>query len=169
MAGLAESALIDPADDAVPLFQFWRPTKDWIGANLFRLLDAGIGASVMREGDPERGAVMIIFADDAGGAQVFGHVRTPNGHSVWMPVHVAPRLLRSECEMIARRALASDPDLWLLLINRDQFFHGGDVRKPFRPPAGWKVSIPDAIAIRASSILNQDPTTRTPPSLRRSR
>jgi hypothetical protein len=137
------------------LFEYWRPTRDWVQANLFRLLDAGVGVSVMREGDDKRGAVLIVLAAADGTARVLGHVRTPGGQSQWMPTHNADRLGKDESERLVRAAVARDPDLWVLLIDGDAYARGRGDAHPFRPPVGHRVSVPDAMALRARDILRR--------------
>lgn len=113
--------MIDPAVGAVPVFEYWRPTRDWAGATLFRLLDAGIGASIRRAGDDRRGAVAIVLAEADDRFGVLAQVRIPSGRSVWVTVHRAARVAAAEAEAIQRRAVARDPDLWLIEIDGARF------------------------------------------------
>jgi len=155
-AAAAQDFLIDPTEDAVPLFEFWRPSRDWVNANLFRLLDAGISTSVLREGDACRGAVLIVLADRSGACRLFEHVRSPRGHSQWLPLHEAEKLSKRSSEAALHLATRRDPDLWVLLIDETDFLvqlarERGAVTEPDVPQTRYRV--PEAVLLRAASVL----------------
>lgn len=137
---------VDPSDAATPLFGFWRPTDAWMRANLFRLIDAGVRAFVAREGDPVRGAVMIVFDDDAGGCRVLVHVRASDGESIWIRAHAEERLDRDGAASLIDASTRRDPDLWILRIDESQFNalrarldSAGDSAAPSPPARGRNI------------------------------
>ena len=108
-------SVIDPASDQVPLFEFWRPTRDWIGACLFRMAEKGARAKVIREGDPQRGTVMILLTAKGGRCQSYTQMRGADGHVFWMLADPANQ--KGAIEEAERNAVRNDPDLWVVAID----------------------------------------------------
>lgn len=106
--------IIDPACETVPLFEFWRPTRDWIGACLFRLVENGIPATVIRKGDDKRGTVLIVLAGAGQDCRHYTQLRAIDGHVFWV-------LTDRMSGPAAPRAVRHDPDLWVLEISGPEF------------------------------------------------
>ena len=154
-SAFCDEFVIDPTDDAVPLFEFWRPTSTWIDANVYKLLDAGFAASVIREGDAKRGTVLMIVTGQDGAARVFDQVRSPEGHSQWVPVDGSAQQSQNGHEDIVRRAVARDPDLWVLAIDATAFEAGDKSPKPCGPREGRTISATGSMQSRLADILRR--------------
>lgn len=111
---------IEPSRDAVPLFEYQRPTRDWLGACLFRLIDRGFDAVVLREGDTRRGTVMFVLArDDDETCQHYTQVRLSDGRVVWARAGGCLDPVRSA--VLTKAAIRRDPDIWICRIGAAGF------------------------------------------------
>lgn len=111
--------VIDPAAGACPLFEFWRPTRDWIATCLFRLAETGVAASVLRRGDKQRGTVMFVLAGRAGDCRYYTQLRRSDGHVFWVRTdHGAGA---AWADGTAHLAVQRDPDLWVVQMDARNF------------------------------------------------
>jgi hypothetical protein len=111
--------VIDPSCDAVPLFEYRRPTRDWLGACLFRLIDRGFDAVLLREGDTRRGTVLFMLAARDGACRHYTQIRLPGGRVVWARAGGCLDPVRSE--VLTGTAIRRDPDLWICRIGGVDF------------------------------------------------
>ncbi len=91
------------------------PTELWVSAQLRRLMDAGIGAYLLRRGDSERGTVIVrLIAKD--GTRILTQVRDLDGNLTWMGVKDGAVLETPEADAYIDRAIARDSDLWVIEV-----------------------------------------------------
>lgn len=91
-----------------------RLTADfWVAAYRARLEALGIPVYVTQSGDPVAGAVLVKLATLDGQARLFGRVASLDGAPTWDVMAEGPE---AAVDAAAARALARDPDLWLVEI-----------------------------------------------------
>ena len=91
-------------------------TNIWVKVQI-RLCDRlGLGIAVRRRGDGESGAVLVVLNRLALGTSVFAQVRDADGGLAWLATTGPEPVPEAEAEAYLTRALARDPDLWVLEI-----------------------------------------------------
>jgi hypothetical protein len=101
-----------------------RLTADfWVAAYRARLEAQGIAVYVARRGDPTAGAVFVKLATMDGRARLFERMSTLEGARVWETVVEGDE---AAVDAAAARAIARDPDLWLVEVEDRHGRHGLD-------------------------------------------
>jgi hypothetical protein len=102
-------------------------TGFWVAALIRQYDIAGIPAVVARRGDADGGAVLLKMNHREAGCLVLAQARFDGGELVWMRATGEALVPESDCDAYIARAVARDPDLWVLEIeDREgrQFFTG---------------------------------------------
>lgn len=77
---------------------------------------AGLVAMVMRPGDPDAGAVLLVVDRFAAGSLVFSQARDGAGDLVWSAADGGKPLAPPDLSDRLERATRRDPDLWILSV-----------------------------------------------------
>ncbi|MEN0652593.1 MULTISPECIES: DUF1491 family protein [Hyphobacterium] len=93
----------------------------WVQALLRRAQSGGAMGMVLRRGDRDAGAVWVKLMRLDGTCELFVPVRDGTGEKIWTrPLGIVPE---AEADDRARKAIARDPDLWLVEIEDRQGRH----------------------------------------------
>ncbi len=91
-------------------------TKLAVQALIRRAEVAGLSALVLRKGDEDAGAVMLVVDRFAAGSRLYDRARDGDGRLTWTPADggalLDPEALQSRLD----KALRRDPDLWLVTV-----------------------------------------------------
>lgn len=101
-------------------------TSLWASATLRHADLQGRTGMLLRRGDPEGGAVLVVLRERAGGMMVLSQIRRPDGSPAWLRATGAEPVDQAAVDAYLERALKRDPDLWVLE------FEGPDLRPPFQ-------------------------------------
>jgi hypothetical protein len=106
------------------------PTDLWVAAHLKRCSADAIPAVVARRGDATGGLVMLKLAvpGPARGWTVRTQTRDQEGRPAWLAARGGATLAEGEADAYIARAVARDPDLWVVEID------DRDGRNPFEGP-----------------------------------
>ncbi len=95
-------------------------TSIWAPALIRRAEGHGAFATVIHRGDPDAGAVLILVRTLDGLAVLYRSMRNMDGLRIWHPK--GPEA-ENELDVAIRKALVSDPDLWVIEIEDKQGRH----------------------------------------------
>jgi hypothetical protein len=88
----------------------------WVAALIRQYDVAGIPAVVARRGDADGGAVLLKMNRREAGCLALVQARFDGGELVWMRGTGEAPIGESDCDAYIARAVARDPDLWVLEI-----------------------------------------------------
>ncbi len=88
-------------------------TSIWAPALIRRAETGGAFATVLRRGDPDAGAVLILVRTLDGEAVLYRSMRDMDGSRIWHPKGPTDE---TSLETDIRKAMVSDPDLWVVEI-----------------------------------------------------
>ncbi len=95
-------------------------TSIWAPALIRRAETGGAFASVVYRGDPDAGAVLILVRTLDGKAVLYRSMRDMDGSRIWHPKGPAGE---DDLDGDIRKAMVSDPDLWVIEIEDKQGRH----------------------------------------------
>lgn len=78
---------------------------------------AGRSGMVLRRGDADAGAILLVLRDRSGRTTVLAQTRTENGAPAWSRGTGADPVPETESDAYVARQVARDPDLWVLEID----------------------------------------------------
>ena len=97
-------------------------TDIWASALIRRAEQAGAFAMVVKKGDPSAGAVLVKTLDRRKGVvRLYAEATRADGERVWM--RPAKAEAESDLDAYVARALARDPDLWVVEIDDTEGRH----------------------------------------------
>ncbi|MGP1397965.1 MAG: DUF1491 family protein [Inquilinaceae bacterium] len=99
------------------------PTELWVTAHLRRCIADGIPATVARKGDRWGGLVLLKLNQLEHGCRVLTQSRDPDGRPAWMPGLNGGLVPEADADDYIARAVARDPDLWVIEIEDRQGRH----------------------------------------------
>jgi hypothetical protein len=92
------------------------PTDLWIRAHLRRCFAEGVAATVARRGEFFRGSVLLKLNRLEQGCAILTQARDSEGRLGWLPALAGRLVPESEADSYIARAIARDPDLWVIEI-----------------------------------------------------
>ena len=92
-------------------------TEIWIGAHVRRCTVDGIGATVVRRGDPVGGAVLVKLYLAGQGCRVMTRMTGPDGEPAWMGALGGGLVPEADADAYIARQVGRDPDLWVLEVD----------------------------------------------------
>ncbi len=101
------------------------PTELWIKAHIRRCFAEGIPATVARRGEKNGGTVLLKVNQLEKGCRVLTQGRDLDGQLAWLPALKGALVEEAEADSYIARAVARDPDLWVIEIEER------DGRHPF--------------------------------------
>ena len=88
----------------------------WVKAQL-KMCDINfMSAYIVRKGDPDAGAIILVLDRFAEGCDVFTQARTIEGERGWVQAAKGKAMSREEMSAFTERQISRDPDLWILEI-----------------------------------------------------
>lgn len=99
------------------------PTDLWVRAHLRQCSVAGIPATVARKGEPKGGTVLLKLNLLEAGCRVLTQMRDFDGKLGWLPALAGATVTEAEAESYIARAVARDPDLWVIEIEHRDGHH----------------------------------------------
>jgi len=95
-------------------------------AAMLRMGDAaGKPGAVLKRGDPDAGAILILLRG-RNGLAIFGQTRAPDGGEAWQRLSGAAPIDQSGADALLARQFRFDPDLWAVE------FETPDLQPPFQ-------------------------------------
>ena len=92
-------------------------TELWIAAHIRRCTVEGIGATVVRSGDPVGGAVLVKLYMAGQGCRVMTRMTGPDGEPGWMAALGGGLVSEPDADAYIARQVGRDPDLWVLEVD----------------------------------------------------
>lgn len=92
-------------------------TDLWIAAHVRRCAVDGIGATVVRKGDPVGGAVVVKLYLAGQGCRVMTRMTGPDGEPGWMAALGGSLVPEAEADAYIARQIKYDSDLWVLEVD----------------------------------------------------
>lgn len=92
------------------------PTDLWVRAHIRQCIVDGIPATVAHKGDPHGGTVLLKLNRLEAGCRLLSQVRDLDGRMGWMAAGGGQSLSDAEADQYIARAVARDPDLWVIEI-----------------------------------------------------
>lgn len=99
------------------------PTDVWVRAHLRRCHAEGVPATVVRRGERTGGSVILKLNRIEGGCRVLTQSRDLDGLLAWLPALKGALVAESEADAYIERAVARDPDLWVIEIEHRDGWH----------------------------------------------
>ena len=104
------------------------PTDVWVMAHVRRCSAEGIPVTVVHRGDGDRGTVLLKLFLQGRGCRLLSQSRDLDGRLGWLPALDGAVVDEGEADAYIARAVARDPDLWVIEIEER------DGRHPFEGP-----------------------------------
>ena len=96
------------------------PTHLWVMAHVRQCNDQGIPATVVRRGEASCGILVLKINQFEAGCRVLSQSRDIDGNLGWLAAFDGALAPEDEADAYIARAVARDPDLWVVEIeNRD--------------------------------------------------
>jgi len=102
------------------------PTELWVMAHVRRCVADAVPVYVVRKGDPHGGTVMLKLNRRDAGCRVLSQTRDADGNRAWLGAFDGEAIAESEADAYIARALARDPDLWVIEIEHPEGWHPFD-------------------------------------------
>jgi hypothetical protein len=102
-------------------------TEIWVSAHLRRCAIDGLGATMVKKGDPDAGAVLVkLYLGRIEGCRVMTRVTGPDGEPAWMPALGGGLVPEPEADAYIARQTGRDPDLWVIEVDDPKGRHPFD-------------------------------------------
>ncbi|MDJ0609097.1 MAG: DUF1491 family protein [Kiloniellales bacterium] len=101
------------------------PAELWIKAHIRRCDLEGIPATIAHRGEATGGTLLLKINQLEKGCRVLTQIRDLDGRLAWLPALKGALVEEAEADAYINRAVARDPDLWVLEIEER------DGRHPF--------------------------------------
>ncbi len=95
----------------------------WIMAHVRRSNDAGVAAMVVRRGDSQGGTLLLKLNRFEEGCKVLTQARDLDGSLGWLAAFSGNLVPAAEADDYIGRAMARDPDLWVVEIESGDGWH----------------------------------------------
>ncbi|MDA1090333.1 MAG: DUF1491 family protein [Proteobacteria bacterium] len=95
----------------------------WIMANVRRCNDAGVPALIVRRGDNQGGTLLLKLNQFDLGCKVLTQARDIDGAAGWLAAFSGTLVAETEADQYIARAMARDPDLWVVEIESRDGWH----------------------------------------------
>ena len=95
----------------------------WIMANVRRCNADGVPAMVVRRGDERGGTLLLKINQFEAGCKVLSQARDMDGVLGWMAAFSGELVAETEADAYISRAMARDPDLWVVEIENTDGWH----------------------------------------------
>lgn len=92
------------------------PTEMWVKAHLLRCFADGIPVTVARRGEATGGMVLLKINQLEHGCRVLTQTRDMEGRLGWLPGLDGHLTSEQDADAYIARAVARDPDLWVVEI-----------------------------------------------------
>jgi hypothetical protein len=92
------------------------PTELWVKAHIRRCNAEAIPAVVVHKGDATGGTVLLKLVQHRVGCRVLSQVRDLEGRLGWLSALGEAPVPESEADAYVSRAVARDPDLWVIEV-----------------------------------------------------
>jgi len=92
------------------------PTALFVDAHLRRLAAEGVYYYILQKGAYASGMIMLKLNDRENGCLVLQQQRDLDGKMGWMKLFKGATVEESEADATIQRAIARDPDLWVIEI-----------------------------------------------------
>lgn len=99
------------------------PTDLWVSAHLRRCNEEGIPAVVVHKGEKKSGTLMLKLNRFDRGCRVLSQVRGLDGALGWLQAFKGAHVSEAEADDYIARAVARDPDLWVVEIEGRDGWH----------------------------------------------
>lgn len=99
------------------------PTEMWVMAHVRQLSAAGIPATVARKGEPTFGTLLLKINLLDGSCRVLSQARDIEGRLGWLAALGGGAVTEADADAYIARAVARDPDLWVVEIEDRQGRH----------------------------------------------
>jgi len=102
------------------------PTDLWVMAQVRRCNAAAVPAVVVRKGEAKGGTLLIKLNQLEGGCRVLTQARDLDGRLAWLAAFKGALVPEAEADDYIGRAVARDPDLWVIEIEHREGWHPFD-------------------------------------------
>ena len=99
------------------------PTDVWVMAHVRRCNADGIPAVIVRKGEAKGGTLMLKLNLLDGGCRVLSQMRDLDGNLGWLAAFDGGAVAEREADDYIARAVARDPDLWVIEIEHRDGWH----------------------------------------------
>jgi len=114
------------AHGAAALIDDRLPTDLWVMAQVRRCNAAAVPAVVVRKGEAKGGTLLIKLNQLEGGCRVLTQARDLDGRLAWLAAFKGALVPEAEADDYIGRAVARDPDLWVIEIEHREGWHPFD-------------------------------------------
>ncbi len=102
------------------VYEYRRPTRTWVRVNVRHCRELGLPIEVLREGEPQRGTVVLKLSQPGLGCRILTQTRNAEGQTCWLPPFGDRKVLDPEAEAYLARAVSRDPDLWIVAVEHPE-------------------------------------------------
>lgn len=99
------------------------PTDVWVGAHVRQCIAEAVPVTVARKGDPGGGMLLLKLNQYEAGCRVLSQTRDADGEPAWMAAMDGALMPETEADAYIARAIARDPDIWVLEIEHKEGWH----------------------------------------------
>lgn len=99
------------------------PTDVWVMAQVRRCNAEAVPAMVVRKGEAKGGIVVLKINQLDQGCRVLSQTRDFDGNLAWLAAFKGELVAESEADDYIGRAVARDPDLWVIEIEHRDGWH----------------------------------------------
>ena len=100
------------------------PTDVWVRAHLRRCHAEAVPATVVRRGERTGGSLLLKLNQNEAGCRVLTQSRDIEGRLAWLPALKGALVPEPEADAYIERAVARDPDLWVVEVETRDGDHG---------------------------------------------
>lgn len=120
----------EPAHDATkrPPVSEGLNAELWVAAHLRRCAAEAVPATVARRGDAHAGAVLLKLWLGGARCRVLAQTRDAAGRPAWLAAFAGETVAEPDADAYIERAVARDPDLWVVEIEHTDGWHPFDGR-----------------------------------------
>ena len=102
------------------------PTDVWVMAQVRRCNAEAVPAMVVRKGEAMGGTLLLKLNQLEAGCRVLTQTRDLDGRPAWLPAFRGELVAEPEADDYIARAVARDPDLWVVEIEHRDGWHPFD-------------------------------------------